>query len=438
LTHPHLEEPPEPSGSRAALDEVSLFRPESIEASRNRSGRPVGNQGVATWLILTFMSLLFICALTFVSVARYTKKETVLGQVVPSEGVVRAAPIKGGVVTDVWVASGDSVTKDQPLFSVSYDPVLEDGRSLGGGVNQTNEEQTVLSRTEGRAKEQQILQRQQLLRERLKELNHEGPGLDAQRAIQVERLSTYQRDYETFEALFKKGLVTITQVTQRKDASLSAQQQLLDLEQAIHRHDLDIVAVRSELAQSNHELDATRAGQDKSQSALKGQRMMDMSLQGGRVVALKDGQVTSIEVKRGDVVTANQTLALIVPRRNAKLPQQVVLWVPSRAVGFVQPGNKVRIMFDAFPYQTFGAGTGRVSEISLAPIMPNEIPIPIDAREQMYKVTATLDRDTLEAYGKVWPLRAGMRLSADLVLDEKSLLGWLFDPITAMRKRTAS
>jgi membrane fusion protein len=95
-------------------------------------------------------------------------------------------------------------------------------------------------------------------------------------------------------------------------------------------------------------------------------------------------------------------------------------------------------MFDAFPYQTFGAGTGRVSEISLAPIMPNEIPIPIDAREQMYKVTATLDRDTLEAYGKVWPLRAGMRLSADLVLDEKSLLGWLFDPITAMRKRTAS
>ena len=165
---------------------------------------------------------------------------------------------------------------------------------------------------------------------------------------------------------------------------------------------------------------------------------MERAGQGGQVVALRDGQITNIQVKQGDFVGANQTLALIVPQSSVSRAQQVVLWVPSRAVGFVQPGHKVRLMFDAFPYQSFGAGSGRVADISLAPIMPNELPIPIETNEQMYKVLVTLDRDTLEAYGRSWPLRAGMRLSADLVLDEKSLLGWLFDPVTAMRKRAAS
>ena len=60
---------------------------------------------------------------------------------------------------------------------------------------------------------------------------------------------------------------------------------------------------------------------------------------------------------------------------------------------------------------------------------------PTQPPERMYKVTVDLDRDVLEAYGRTWPLRAGMRLTADIVLDRKSLFGWLLDPITATRKR---
>ena len=43
--------------------------------------------------------------------------------------------------------------------------------------------------------------------------------------------------------------------------------------------------------------------------------------------------------------------------------------------------------------------------------------------------------DRQQAYGKAWPLAAGMSLSADLVLEERSLLDWLLEPLLAAKKR---
>ena len=419
-------------------DEGSLFRPEAVEASRIQSGRPVNNQASRRWLIVAFMTTIFVCALIFVSIARYTKKETVLGQVVPAEGVVRVAPLKGGIVKEVWADSGQGVSKDQPLFLISYDSVLEDGSGLAGGINETSAEQTALTEVEGQLRKKDLLENRRLLRAQLEEKIGERPGLIAQHDLQAERVESYEREYEAYEALRQKGFMTSLQVTQRKDTLLNARQRLLDLEEEIDHQALSVMELQGKLAANANAMAGAETTVNKGISSLRSRQLLDRSNQGGQVVALRDGLITSIQVKQGDFVTPNQTLALIVPKAAQARAQQVVLWVPSRAVGFVQPGDKVRLMFDAFPYQSFGAGSGKVAEISLAPIMPAELPIPIETTEQMYKVLVTLDRDTLEAYGRSWPLRAGMRLSADLVLDEKSLLGWLFDPVTAMRKRAAS
>ena len=36
------------------------------------------------------------------------------------------------------------------------------------------------------------------------------------------------------------------------------------------------------------------------------------------------------------------------------------LYVPSRAIGFVKSGQRVRLLYDAFPYQKFGPAWGEV------------------------------------------------------------------------------
>lgn len=209
------------------------------------------------------------------------------------------------------------------------------------------------------------------------------------------------------------------------------------------QYDQNIAQARTQVSQIKVQLSglglAARdadAGLRATKAQLEQKRLSDLSSQVVTLVAPKNGVVTNILARHGDAVAANQALALIVPSEG-KEGQLVHLWVPSKAVGFVREGTAVRIMYDAFPYQTFGTGKGRVAEISRAPLSPRDLPQPIETKEQMYRITVKLERNSLTAYGREWPILPGMRLSADLVLDKKSLMAWLFDPILAARQRAA-
>ena len=156
----------------------------------------------------------------------------------------------------------------------------------------------------------------------------------------------------------------------------------------------------------------------------------------GRLLAPISGIVTVLRVHAGTSVTQGQTLAVIIPNTGAEKGQlEVELWAPSRAVGFVRPGARVRIMYDAFPYQTFGVGHGVVRDVSGTPLLPGELSIPSESREQLFRIRVSLVDSNLVAYGRGWALVPGMRLSADLILEEQSLLDWVLGPLRAVSKR---
>ena len=48
------------------------------------------------------------------------------------------------------------------------------------------------------------------------------------------------------------------------------------------------------------------------------------------------------------------------------------LFVPTRAIGFVEIGQEVRLQYDAFDYRTFGLQQGHVQEISATPLLPSD------------------------------------------------------------------
>jgi membrane fusion protein len=109
------------------------------------------------------------------------------------------------------------------------------------------------------------------------------------------------------------------------------------------------------------------------------------------------------------------------------------LFVPTRAIGFVRPGQEVRILYDAFPYQSFGAYGGRISKISQTILKGSDISAPVTLQEPAYKVTVTLDRPDIDAYGQKKPLQADMLLRADIILGRRSLMSWLIDPLLSAR-----
>lgn len=114
---------------------------------------------------------------------------------------------------------------------------------------------------------------------------------------------------------------------------------------------------------------------------------------------------------------------------------QAILLVPTRAYDFVSPGQRTRLRFDAFPYQRFGLYEGEVLKTGQAIILPNEIEMPIAIQEPVYRVAVALDAQEIRAYGSSVPLQSGMLLSADIVLEQRSLLSWLLEPILSLQGR---
>jgi len=79
---------------------------------------------------------------------------------------------------------------------------------------------------------------------------------------------------------------------------------------------------------------------------------------------------------------------------------------------------------------------GVIDSISKTLLRPNEIAnLPVSLQEPVYRVVAQLKHPTVKAYGKDFPLKPGMTLSADVRLSERSLIQWLFEPVFSLQGR---
>ena len=58
--------------------------------------------------------------------------------------------------------------------------------------------------------------------------------------------------------------------------------------------------------------------------------------------------------------------------------------------------------------------------------------------EPLYRITVALDRQSVDAYGRPQPLTAGMQLEADVLLDRRHLIEWLFEPLLGLTGRLSA
>jgi membrane fusion protein len=105
-------------------------------------------------------------------------------------------------------------------------------------------------------------------------------------------------------------------------------------------------------------------------------------------------------------------------------------------VGFVRAGQAVRLRYEAFPYQKFGHQPGHVVQVSRTPLAPAELaalslPAALSPGEALFRITVALD----PAGGQLLPLVPGMRLQADVLLETRRLVEWLFEPLLGLKGR---
>lgn len=410
-----------------------LFRPEAVRHSTRRlEGDVIVVTPLATWLLGLVTFAVLFAVVVFAASAHYSKKETVRGWLVPEAGAVRIIAPQGGVIDELVIEPGTIVQQGQQIARVSLSVASRTG-DAGTELLTTIENQYVAMSYQFEAAEERLDAEEARLKQQRSNIELEQQTL----AIQVEAMEGRLREAKDTREWARKNLEE--GITSRQDYEnwnavvLNHEADKLALERSNAQFRTQLADIDQQLAAIKPQRKAARADLLSAQAQLNERKAQTQSQNEYFVTSSVDGVIDAITVKPGQSIPTGGTVAILTPDGSPLIAE---MYVPSRAAGFIQPGQAVSLKYDAFPYQRFGTGIGEVKEVSRTILTPEEVQLAgIQFREPVFRVRAELDSNQVIAYGDFVPLRSGMMLSADIVIDRRNLLEWLLDPLYSAGRR---
>lgn len=379
--------------------------------------------------------------LAFLWFGEYTRRATVAGLLAPDRGVLRLVPSQAGTLVESHAVEGRAVRRGDVLF------VLDVGQSSDQGDTQGAVAEALVQRQRSlrdAARQQQVLTDTQTagLQRQREDLQRELAQIDAEEALQQQRLALAEQAVARLEALRAQQFISDAQVQARTEELLGVRAAL----QALGRQRVERQRQASELAARLGELPLQgrqrQAELERDLAELRQAEAENASRRRLVVRAPEDGVLGAVTVQPGQAVTPAIAMASLVP---AEARLQAQLYAPSSAVGFIRPEQPVRLRYQAFPYQKFGHHGGHVVQVSRTPLQPAELAgLPLrltgigtftTTNEPLYRITVALDAQAVTAYGQPQALAPGMQLDADVLLDRRRLIEWIFEPLISVAGR---
>jgi len=410
---------------------VSLFRPEAVDFQNERFKSGSVLPGPPPTAALTALLVVLVGALLgFLATCDYARKETAVGFLSPTLGVARVFPPRAGLVVAVHVAEGQDVPAGAPLITVQVGGSNDHGGDVDESVLQALAHQRdalVEQIAQQRARGDDESRR---LRDRIEGLGAEMAAQERELAVQQARSKLAEEQVTAVRDLVGQGFISVVEFKRRQDNYLAQRQSEASLAE-------QIAARRGEAAQQGHILDelpgdiaAKVSTLQASVAELDGRLAETEGRRGYMIRAPIAGRVSALQARVGLAADPAIPQLAIVPSGSALRAE---LLVPAKAIGFVEPGDRVRLAYDAFPFQRFGFHGGHVETVSRTLLRPAEVVGPIVLNEPSYRVTVVLDRQDITAFGRDFPLGADMALRADIVFDRRSLMKWLLEPVLSLR-----
>lgn len=387
-------------------------------------------QPISNSVILFLLIIIVSVSSCYLITAEYEKKQKVSGYLSPSSGLIKIYSPQGYYVTEIYVKEGASVNKGDPIFklerSKSFSLDSDTNKLLADGLSkQINlmEDRKISINELKEEKERELIERLgniikiiNLKKEKIKQI-------ELRKSIIYSRLKNYNK-------MSKNGHMSIIENEKQKNMLLKINEDLIqeksdlvkyidekqNISNKIKRIPIDI---KKEIQQINIEI-----------SEKRNQLYRIKSEQTQVILASKKGKIAAISVELGQKMKGQQYMATLIPESEEL---NAILFIPTRSFGFVDVGQESRLKMDAFPYQKFGSIVAEIIETEKSVILPNEHNYPVNFSEPMYRVEARLKEQSIYAYGKKIPLKVGMTLNADVIVDKRSLGEWLLEPFLALR-----
>jgi membrane fusion protein len=346
----------------------------------------------------------------------------------PVQGTDPVRALRSGRVADVLVVEGQSVAKGSTLFAIQSQEVGD----------RFSERQTLENQIEGaedslaNARLKQENDRRGDLEE-ARRLAARRANLDRMLGMKREQLAVANEQLRRANELAKEGL---TSWIESSNYTLKASEAALELQQLdAERRDVEAeVEKRRSESQSREaqfrEIERSlKEGEEKARIRLRA-LAADSATGGGSglvVTAPCSGVVLRLQAKRTGAVVGEGDVLCELACAGERLRAE--LTVPQSGLALIQPGQTVKLLYDAFPYQRYGVHHGVVRWTSPAGVTVADAP--------SFRVFVDLAEDGVRVNGERRPLMSGMGGTARVVVGRRSLISYAFEPLRQLRENLA-
>jgi membrane fusion protein len=331
---------------------------------------------------------------------------------------------RSGIVTEVRVADAEVIAQGQRMFTIASAAVGDraaEWQSLAAQISSLQERLT--------SRRERDISQQRADDEEARSMEDRIASHTRATELKKQELATTREIYRRQKESFSRGLVSWVEVGK---AEIEAQQLALDLE----REEADQADARRSLERLRHQMDARRAESHEVERGLLEEidraqihkRALDQDVvhQGNQLLVSAPcaGSVLRLAVRStGAVVQDGEVLAEVVCGED---PLQAELTLPQEGTAMVRAGQPVKLLYDTFPYQRFGARGATIRWIS-----PSSGPTGLRA-------FADLENDSISVGGQRRVLVPGMQGHARVIVGRRSLVSYAFEPIRQLRENLAT
>ncbi|MGB0938741.1 MAG: HlyD family efflux transporter periplasmic adaptor subunit [Colwellia sp.] len=416
---------------------MSLFRKEAVSHQGNRLAGTISlAQPLSIKLTVTCLVVIAISIVIFLFTAEYSRKETVRGFLMPNKGVIKSFASKAGTIEKLMVKEGDKVQKGDPLATIIIQHQNNQGVNISAQLLSQLHLQIKLLDEE--IHQHQALKSQELANLKRQKLasNEEKLALQNQLLLINKKIDLQNEQQDDFNKLNQRGFVSNLDKDRQQHILLESKQEQQSLERLLLQHQNKLEQIIFNLSNIPQQYTLRINNIKRQQMALKRQLVQVEGNATYTITASHSGVITGVQVVEGEIlsqaIVQAKPLLHIIPM-DSELVAELLL--PTRSAGFVQIGNNTRLRFDAFPYQRFGFIKSEIVRIDQTLISPNEVQFPVRLQEPVYRLRAKLTEHQIRAFGKSFDLKSGMLFEADIMLEQRSLMEWLLEPLYSLNGR---
>jgi len=415
---------------------------------------PLGRQ--VLWAILILVGCLILWAL----IGRLDIVAVAEGKLVPQSYVKIVQPAEAGIVKELLVREGEAVKAGQVLMRMDALITEADATALQA---ESARKRMALRRIDaelsGKPFHAEASDPSDLAREIDAQHRANRASLDAALAEERSRLVKAKQDLSAAEAVRDKLRETLPHYRQQDKAyeklvkdgyaghlmGSDKRRELIEKEQELTTQLHVIESARASTFQSEKKLTQIETDYRRQLHAERNETQATVDKLGQEIAkqthrrsllelkAPQEGVVKDLATHTAGTVVQPGTVMLTLVPQDENLRAEV--WVSNEDIGFVYPGQKVKLKFAAFSFQKYGMAEGVVEHVSAdaAEGFANNAAPPTDKTGRSmplgYKALVGLKSMTLEMDGERFKLAAGMQTNAEILLGTRSVAEYLLSPV---------